>query len=95
MSAALPIPEVRAMVVAVRRYIDGDGHFSALVAPIERCVWWARVYNAHPAVQRLANDWLRWVDETWNEHGQHATALPEEELRRRLAADLACGPFPR
>ena len=89
----LPLPEVREMVEAAARYVGGEIHFSYLVGPTERCVWWSRVYGAHPAIQKLARDWQLWVDQVWNEWGQHPVKLPESELRRRIASDLGvCGP---
>ena len=84
----LPLPEVREMVEAARRYVAGEVHFSYLVGPTERCDLWAKVYGVHPAIRRLAADWKTWVDQTWNEWGQHPVALPVTELRRRIAADL-------
>jgi hypothetical protein len=84
----LPLPEVREMVEAAKRYIAGEIHFSYLVRPTEQCEWWSRVYGAHPAIRQLARDWQLWVDQVWNEGGQHSVNLPESELRRRIAADL-------
>jgi hypothetical protein len=49
------------------------------------------VYGLHPAIQQLASDWGLWVDQVWNEWGQHKESLPESELRRRIAADLGIG----
>ena len=87
----LPLPEVREMVEAGKRYIAGQVHFSHLVGPTERCEWWARVYGVHPAIWQLARDWQLWVDQVWNEGGQHPVRLSESELRRRIAADLGLG----
>ncbi|MFT3765664.1 MAG: hypothetical protein QM820_09130 [Minicystis sp.] len=83
-----PLPEVREMVAAAKRYVAGEIHFSYLVDPIERCDFWARVYGVHPAIRQLAAEWKVLVDRTWNEWGQHPVKLSEAELRRRIAADL-------
>lgn len=84
----LALPELREMVEVARQYVAGEVHFSYLEAPAARCVFWSRVYGVHPAITRLALDWHLWVDQAWNEWGQHAVRLPEPELRRRIAADL-------
>ena len=84
----LPLPEVREMVEAAKRYVAGEIHYSDLAGPTERCVWWSRVYGVHPAIPQLARDWQLWVDQVWNEWGQHPVKLPESELRRRVASDL-------
>ncbi|MEZ4390991.1 MAG: hypothetical protein R3A48_07845 [Polyangiales bacterium] len=83
-----PLPEAREMVAAARRYVIGEVHFSELVGPTERCEFWARVYGVHPALHALAAEWQRLLDQTWNERGQHPVALPERELRRRIASHL-------
>lgn len=88
---SLPLPEVREMVAAAVRYINGDIHFSYLVGPTTDCRYWAKVYGLHPAIQQLASDWSLWVDQVWNEWGQHKESLPESELRRRIATDLGVG----
>jgi hypothetical protein len=76
------------MFAAAVRYVNGEIHFSYLVGPTSNCVFWAKVYGLHPAIQHLASDWSLWADQVWNEWGQHAESLPETELRRRIAADL-------
>jgi hypothetical protein len=84
-----PVPEVREMVIAARKFVNGEIHFSYLVGPIERCLWWARVHNVHPAIQKLAADWSLLVGRTWNEYGQHSDRLTAEELRAQLIKDLS------
>ena len=84
----LPLPEVREMVAAAVRYLAGEIHFSCLAGPTQDCRFWARVYGLHPGIQCLASDWTLWVDQVWNEYGQYEKAMPESELRRRIAAGL-------
>ena len=84
----VPVPEVREMVAVARQFVEDEIHFSFLVGPIERCGWWARVHNVHPAIQTLAADWSLLVDRTWNEYGQHSNRLTVDELRKYLAQDL-------
>ena len=79
------------MAEAAKRYVAGEIHFSYLVGPTADCRYWAKVYGLHPAIQQLASDWSLWVDQVWNEWGQHKESLPESELRRRMAADLGLG----
>lgn len=88
MAMTFPLPEVREMVETAKRYVRGEIHFSFLVGPTERCEFWARVYGVHPAIRQLAKDWMLWVDQTWNEWGQHPIKMSEAELRQRIAADL-------
>src|SRR5205814_10732598 len=90
-SISLPIPEVREMVATAKRYIEGEIHFSYLAGPTMECKYWAKVYGLRPAIQELASDWCLWVDQCWNEFGQHKESLPESELRRRIAADFCIG----
>jgi hypothetical protein len=85
----LAVTEVRKMIRAGQRYVSGEIHFGAFAAVTLECRYWAKVYNSHPAIQRLANDWTVWVDRRWNEWGQHVSALTDAELRALIAADLA------
>lgn len=80
------------MVAAAVRYVNGEIHFSYLAGPTSDCRYWAKVYGAHHAIQQLASDWTLWVDQVWNEQGQHTEPLAEYELRRRLATDLGIDP---
>ena len=84
----LALDEVREMVAAARRYVNGEIHFSRLAAPTLNCRFWARVFNLHPAIQDLARRWTAWVDQRWNEWGQHPVSLTDKELRTLLANDL-------
>jgi hypothetical protein len=84
----IPVPEVRIMVEAAKKFVAGESHFSSLVGPTEQCLWWARVHGALPAIVTLAKEWQELADRVWNECGQHRTSLPVEEFRRRVAADL-------
>ncbi len=87
--ASVAVPEYREMVAVARRYLRGEVHFTALAGPTERAVFWGRVVGVHPAMHALAETWQRAVDAVWNEHGQHPVAMREDELRRRIADDLA------
>ncbi len=82
------VPEVREMVAAARRFVDGEIHFSALVGPIALCEWWSRMNGEHSAVHDLAKRWELLVDRTWNEYGQHPNPLTVEELRQELIRDI-------
>src|SRR5262249_5500976 len=82
------VPELREMVGVARESVGGRIHFSYLAPSAGLCAYWSKVYGLHPAIQRLASDWSLWVDQTWNEYGQHKPGLTESELRRRIAADL-------
>lgn len=82
------VPEVREMVAAARRFVDGEIHFSALVGPIALCEWWSRMNGEHSAVHVLAKRWELLVDRTWNEYGQHPNPLTVEELRQELIRDI-------
>ena len=82
------VPEVREMVAAARKFVDGELHFSALVGPIALCEWWSRVNGEHSAVHVLAKRWELLVDRTWNEYGQHANSLTVDELRQELLRDI-------
>ena len=83
-----PVPEIRDMVEVAKRFVAGEVHFSHLVAPTEACLFWAKVHGADPAIQSLAAKWQLLADRVWNEYGQHGQALPVEEFRRVVAADL-------
>jgi|688.fasta_scaffold118832_2 hypothetical protein len=85
-----PVPEVRVMVEAAKRFVSGEVHFSSLMEPTQVCLWWAKVHGAHPAIIALAAEWQLLVDRVWNEWGQHGPGvqLPVEEFRLRVAADL-------
>lgn len=87
-----PVPEVRAMVEVANRFVAGEVHFSYMVGPTEQCLWWAKVHGSHPAILALAAEWQLLADRVWNEYGQHGRALPVEEFRRRVAADLGVAP---
>src|SRR5262245_25010554 len=87
-----PVPEVRDMVEVAKRFVAGEVHFSHMVAPTEACLLWARMHGADPAVLALAAEWQLLADRVWNEYGQHGQALPVEEFRRRVAADLGMVP---
>ncbi len=50
------VPEVREMVAAARRFVDGEIHFSALVGPIELCEWWSRMNGEHSQSTILQSD---------------------------------------
>lgn len=83
-----PVPEVRDMVEVAKRFVAGEVHFSHMVAPTEACLLWAKVHGADPAIRALAAKWQLLADRVWNEYGQHGEALPVEEFRRVVAADL-------
>lgn len=90
----VPVPEVRKMVTVAKQFVERELHFSHMVGPTEQCLWWAKVHGAHPAIIALAAEWhflagRVWNEHSiWNEHGQRLEALPVEEFRRRVAADL-------
>jgi hypothetical protein len=83
-----PVPEVRDMVEVAKRFVAGEVHFSHMVAPTQACLLWAKVHGTDPAIQELAAKWHLLADRVWNEFGQHGLALPVEEFRRVVAADL-------
>ena len=84
----VPVPEVRELVATAKQFVAGEVHFSHVVAPAERCAWWAKVHDVHPAILELAAEWGLLADRVWNEYGQHGPALPVEEFRRQVAWDL-------
>jgi hypothetical protein len=76
------------MVATAVKFVAGEVHFSYMVGPTERCVWWARVHGAHPAIVSLAQEWQEMANDVWNEGGHLPKALPVEEFRQSVAADL-------
>lgn len=85
----LDVPEVRDMVRLAREYLAGRTHFSALHAAAAECLLWLKVYKIHSGIRQLADDWTKWTCRRWNEWGQHAEPLTDQELRALIAADLA------
>jgi hypothetical protein len=78
------IHEFRNMVVAGRRYLDGEASIQELNSYVKRCSDAATLFGEHPAITALAEEWWTMVGRRWNEWHSEPEPLSEAEFREWL-----------
>jgi hypothetical protein len=82
------LSEVRELLQAGRRYLAGDCSIQELNGCAVNLKLNARMFGLHPAVERLADDWIESSNRRWNEWGEQQRPLTEAEFVRWLTAAL-------
>jgi len=82
------IPEMRSMIEAARRYLLGECTIQELNGHASECSTVARLFGAHPAIKKTADEWVAMIYRRWNEWGDVKQPLSEEAFRAWLQEQL-------
>ncbi|MFV5313491.1 hypothetical protein VXN68_15040 [Acinetobacter schindleri] len=87
-----PIAEVRRLIDAGKRYLAGSCSIQELHGHASQCATFARFMHSHPGIEQVANEWVSVIYRRWNEWGDVAEPLTEQEFRLWLTAQVAVFP---
>ena len=75
------------MIDTATRY-PGELHFSYLAGAADKLQVAAKAFAAHPAILRLADEWILMTNRCWNEHGYYSDPVTENELQHCVREQL-------
>lgn len=83
-------PEVKQMVEAARKFLEGKITIQELHGDVAACAYAAKLFSAHPLITELAQRWLGMVSRYWDEWELEKEPLSEEQFRLWLEQEIEC-----
>lgn len=86
------IVELRQMLSAARRDLEGDCTIQELNGRVAQLADAAKFWGQHPSLAQLATEWAAMIDRRWNEWGHSRSPVSEDEFSSWLQSQLSASP---